>query len=59
MDTREKMYGVQPIGRRYWAFRIVCNTSVHAFRTPIPMTYVAACEAVTRRAEALGAVDDN
>lgn len=65
IDTRdyEKQYGAQPMGRRFWAFRIVCNTSTQPFRTKAPVTYAAACEEVMKRAEALGAasiiVDEN
>lgn len=65
IDTRdyEKIYGVQPMGRRFWAFRIVTNTAIQKYRTSAPMTYTTACEEVTKRAEALGAasiiVDEN
>lgn len=65
IDTRdyEKAFGAQPMGRRFWSFRIVCGTNTIAYRTTQPVTYMTACEEVTKRAEALGAasiiVNDN
>jgi hypothetical protein len=53
--TYQASFGHAPVGRRYWSFRIVCNTRVETFRTESAMTYVAACEEVQKRAAALGA----
>lgn len=57
IDTRYyfKIHGHEPIGRRYWSFRMVTNTTMVTFRTATAVTYVVACEDVQKRAEALGA----
>ncbi|UPT95420.1 hypothetical protein J4G48_0040405 [Bradyrhizobium barranii subsp. apii] len=57
IDTRnyEKQHGQQPMGRRYWSFRIVTNSTAVTFRTATPVTYSAACDEVRKRADALGA----
>jgi hypothetical protein len=57
IDTRNyvKVHGHEPMGRRYWSFRMVTNTTTVPFRTSSAVTYVAACQEIQIRAEALGA----
>lgn len=56
IDTRNyvKKHGQEPIGRRYWSVCLT-NTNAVSFRTATAVTYLAACEEVQKRAEALGA----
>ena len=57
IDTRNYVmkHGHEPMGRRYWSFRMGTNRTAVPFRTESAVTYVAACEDVQTRAEALGA----